>query len=223
LNKCIHFDVKTPLASQNTNVTRSLVPEVWSHKYNGICTIYSDSAEIGNENEEKVFLSLKELVKIQKTICIKKSDVELLRKDPMANIGVEMHPLERGRVLTFSGIVRYGSVCMGYWMKNELPDRENMSLDKDQCGVIWLAVSVKNDCRKLKSVIEVIESVLFKFNIDPIYVIDRVSVKETYIMTSLIFDFSDPVQDTNTKKCFIECEKELNNIDVFIFRRPREL
>ena len=112
--------------------------EFWSGEYNGV--IANNYADLGilDATESYIKTKLEKYITKYKSVHVSKDDILRLRKDVFAPLPQVAQEGMRGRILTFTGIPKYGSVSMGYWRKQSV-DYDNMELERDKCGFLWLA------------------------------------------------------------------------------------
>lgn len=214
------LDLPTPLpVDYAPAVLTELGISIWRGRWNGILTLHTSDQDIARTMSNRVYEFLQHCVNRYRHVELSRSDLFTLRDNldhPVA--GIDDH-LMRSRLLTFSGIVRYGSMPLVYWkMPSEIIS--TMNPDRDGVGLIWLAVSVPNDPEKIANAIAIAEEIMPQHGLDPLYVMDSVRRTECYMMISLVFDRNNRIQHDSTILCYRRLTSALESIGACIFRVP---
>jgi 4-cresol dehydrogenase (hydroxylating) flavoprotein subunit len=198
------------------------LPEEWRGSLAGVFCKQSATLEDMKRSSIKIRAEFESIqVKFQ-SYLLDKQCIKSLRVDVNHDIGQPLHDLVRGRILTFSGIVRNGSIPMSYWRKKTYPNT-SLHLDRDDCGFIWLACTSSATPELLSKGIEIIEATFSSHGLEPLYVIDGISNHEIYTMVAIIFDKESESEYQSAIGCFRACRKSLNEIGIQTYRDPLEI
>jgi 4-cresol dehydrogenase (hydroxylating) len=197
--------------------------DFWCGEYNGVIANNYTNMDVMTITENHIETTLRKYLNKYKTILVRKEDILRLRSDRTAALPEGAMEGMRGRILTFTGIPKYGSMSMGYWRKKSV-DLDAMDLEKDKCGFLWLALSLVPESKNCLETINGLEEIVFKYNFEPFYVIDYVRPHESYIMWSIIYNRKNPDEDERAIKCYKECVDYIGeNKKVTVYRRPKNL
>jgi hypothetical protein len=200
------------------------LPTEWRGSLAGVFCKQSSTLEAVRSNALKIKFELESLHLNFRSYLLDKNCMKSLRKDVNHDIGQPLHDLIRGRILTFSGVVRSGSVPMSYWRKKIYPANSNtLHLDRDGCGFIWLACASSATPKLLSIGIEIVESTCFKHGFEPFYVVDGISAYEAYTMVAIIFDKDSEDEYKPAIDCFRECRTHLHKVGIRTYRDPLEI
>jgi 4-cresol dehydrogenase (hydroxylating) len=218
-NAYIESDI---MSDQEQSKLEYLLPECWRGRWNLILMqIAEDENEI-KKMAEKVRDGLADIKEYIEQYFISKEEF-LHRRDNIdyKKIG-KIHPTLQGRIDTFMGIVRQGSVPMCYWYKEE-PEHQ-YDLDRDGCGIIWLALLIHpSQINAFDSIIQIVESELEKHELEKFYVIDSINKDMIYQMVAIIFDKENEIQHQNALKVYQNAAKALEELNIIVYRKPLEI
>ncbi len=225
-----HVRLRSEIANTNASIPRKILkayydwlPTEWRGSLAGVFCKQSATIEAKKHNSIAIKTELESLHNIKfQSYSIDKQCIKSLRADVNYDIGQPLHDLVRGRILTFSGIVRNGSIPMSYWRKKAYPNTV-LHLDRDGCGFIWLACTSSATPQLLSTGIGIIETTFFKYGFEPFYVIDGISNNEIYTMVAIIFDKDSESEYQPAINCFKECKLRLHEAGIETYRDPLEI
>lgn len=195
--------------------------DFWSGEYSGvIANTYTDK-EVLEVTERYIENRLRKYITKFKSIEVTKEDILRLRKNTEARLPENALEGMRGRILTFTGMPKYGSVSMGYWRKGHV-DINDMNLERDKCGFLWLALSLNPQSGNCLEIIQNLEKIVIESNLEPFYVVDYIRPHESYIMWSIIYDRENKDDDAIAEQCYNNCVSYIEtNTDVSVYRKVR--
>ncbi|MGB1037427.1 MAG: FAD-binding oxidoreductase [Bacteroidia bacterium] len=197
--------------------------DFWCGEYNGVIANNYTNMDVMSITENYIETTLRKHLTKYKTIVVTKEDIKRLRYDTTAALPKDALEGMRGRILTFTGTPKYGSMSMSYWRKKSV-DLNAMNIEKDKCGFLWLALSLVPESKNCLETVKALEKVVFKYNFEPFYVIDYVRPHETYIMWAIIYNRNNKDEDQKAIECYRECVDYINTNDkVTVYRKPKNL
>lgn len=195
---------------------------VWEGVYNGVFAVYSPSLRHCQASVVDLQEALNKKVSRLKSVTVDRTQIKRLRWNPQSIIPGLTNELLKGRLLTFAGIPRQGSIPMAYWRK-PCPIPEVMDLDRDRCGFIWQAITAPASGQDALTIVPVIEHFFNDYGFEPMIVLDGVSSREMYVMTSLVYDRTREEQDRLARECFQALSTELRTMGYYPYRWPKPL
>ncbi|KAF0250266.1 MAG: FAD/FMN-dependent dehydrogenase [bacterium] len=108
----------------------------------------------------------------------------------------------------FIGFPRNRALAMAYWRKNTaLPLKPD--LDKDKCGIIWISPTVPFDGQQIRTAINIMEEVFFKYQLEPNLGLYCATERSIDITGAIIYDREVSGEDEHAMKCYDDMLQKL--------------
>jgi 4-cresol dehydrogenase (hydroxylating) len=200
---------------------QKLNPLRWNKEYNGFVALYTPSDDVANALANHIHLNIFPYCDKIDTIQLNHKQIREMRNSGSTDKLNHEDCLTKGRMATFLGIPTKGSVPMSYWRKT-FQGSGDMDIEADQCGFVWLAVSITSKAEKIAECIKIYEKHCFNFQIEPFYVVDGIKKHEIYIMFAMVFDKQNTNEALRVRAIYDHASKDLEAIGANIYRKPAD-
>jgi len=117
----------------------------------------------------------------------------------------------------YLGIPNNSAIAQCYWRKKTSVPTQ-MNPDKDGCGLIWFSPIVPFQGNHLTKAIEIIETIVEKYQLEPAISLQCMSERAIHIIASISWDRELKGEDENAIKCYKEVRNALNNEGFHFYR-----